>query len=82
MRNDFTFEDYQKILNTEIVISCFNIDEKTYLSKKEMIDNQINNLETERKATLSSIKESLDKFIRLIPANYLPVRLYKEGGDE
>jgi hypothetical protein len=78
MRNDFTPEDYQKILNTEITISCFNVDKETYSYKKEMIDNQINNLEAERKMALSDIKESLDRFIKLLPANYIPVRLYEK----
>lgn len=84
MRNDFTPEDYQKILNTEITIFCFNVDKETYSYKKEMIDNQINNLEAERKIALSSIKESLDRFIKLLPANYIPVRLYEkeENTDE
>lgn len=82
MRNDFTPEDYQKILNTEITISCFNVDKETYSYKKEMIDNQVNNLEAERKIALSSIKESLFKFIKLLPANYIPIKLYKEGESE
>ena len=81
MRNDFTPEDYQKILNTEITISCFNVDEETYKKNKMMIDNHINNLETERKAALSNMKESIDKFIKLLPSDYIPVRLYEKEED-
>jgi hypothetical protein len=68
-----TYTDTQinHILNTPFTIECFPVDKKTYQLKKEMIDNQINNLENARKECLSKIAEVKDNFLRLVPATYL-----------
>ena len=60
-----------KILDTPITIECFPVDKKTYRLKKEMIDNQIDNLENARKECLSKITQAYSDFLRLLPATYI-----------
>lgn len=68
-----TYTDAQinHILNTPLTIECFPVDKKTYRLKKEMIDNQIKNLEEARKECLSKIAQAYSDFFRLVPATYL-----------
>ncbi len=68
-----TYTDAQinHVLNTPFTIECFPVDKKTYRLKKEMIDNQINNLENARKECLSRIAKAKSDFLKLVPAIYI-----------
>lgn len=63
-----------KILETPVTIDCFKIEKDAYLYRKEMIDNQINNLEKARQECISKISKAYSEFLRLLPAIYIGLK--------
>ena len=67
---DFTPEEKELIINTEITIECFDVTRFAYSSTKEDLENAIRILEAKRQAVLVCMTKEIRErnFERLVSA--------------